>query len=196
MEKFKITCIESMRYFFSGIVPITVGTILLGDRIISLIYSSEFLPAAKVLSILIFLLILFSQNQIFANSLIAAGHQRINFMANLIGMIISIVLNIYLITKMGFVGAGIAGVSAALVTCIYQYWHFRKHLFRINFFALLLKPTIAGAVMGVFVYYTRNANLIMVIAAAGVIYLAALSITKGISLKQFLTFKQAIEVYK
>ena len=121
---FQIITIETIRLLFTTTLPIIMGTLMIGDQIVVAIFGNEFEPAYKALVILIVIIPIFGLNQLFANTLIAAGHERINLFANALGMIISFGLNIVLIKIYGFIGASIACVSSGLITCIYQYYFF------------------------------------------------------------------------
>ena len=132
LEKFEIVCIESFRYFFIFILPVITTITILGNRFIVLIFEKDFLPSAYVLNILIWVLLLKGFNQIFANALIASNNQMINLKANIIGMISNIGLSLLLIPNLSYIGAGIAGVTSAFITFVYQNHYVSRNLFQIN----------------------------------------------------------------
>ena len=183
-ENYKLICEDSIRYLIILTLPIAVGVILLSDNIILLIFKKEFLPSADVLNILIWLLILYSFNQIISNALIAGNMQKVNMKANFIGMTGNICLNLLLIPYLGFIGAGIANLVAAAITLIYQYYFVSKHLFKLNFINLIRKPLIATVLMALIILLLRNVNLFILIVISAIAYLSFLLLLKTFSKKE------------
>lgn len=181
-EKFELACTESIRYLFIIILPIITGTIILSDKFILLIFKEEFLPSAYVLNILIWLLMLKVFNQIFANALIASNNQKVNLQGNIISMISNIVLNLLLIPKFSFIGAGIANVASALIMFAYQHHFVSKNLFKINYFHIAKKTVVANVLMGTIVFLLKDINLFLLIVISAVAYFIIL-----LSLKVFST---------
>lgn len=183
MEKFEMVCSESIRYFFILILPIIAGTTILSDKFVLLIFGAEFLPSAHVLSILIWLVILTGFNQIFANVLVASNYQKVNLLGNIISMIVNICLNLLLIPRYGFIGAGIASVVSALVILIYQYNFVSKYLFKVHYFSLAKKPFLATVLIGVVIFLLRDINLVVLIVVSAVGYFMSLLVLKAFSEK-------------
>jgi O-antigen/teichoic acid export membrane protein len=183
-EKYKLICKESIRYILILTLPIAVGTILLGDNIILLIFKKDFLPSVDVLNILIWLLVLYSFNQIIDSALIAGNMQKVNMQANFIGMIGNICLNLLLIPYLGFIGAGIANLIAAAITLIYQYYFVSKHLFKLNFIGLIRKPLVATVLMALIILLLKNINLFLLIVISAIAYIIILLLLKTFSTKE------------
>lgn len=181
LEKFEILCSESIRYFFILILPIIAGTTILRDKFVLLIFGAQFLPSAYVLSILIWLVILTGFNQIYANALVASNGQKINLAGNIIGMICNIFLNLLLIPKLSFVGAGIASIISSLVVLVYQHNFVSKHVFKVNYFNLAKKPFIATVLMGVITFLLKDINLVFVIVVSLIGYVISLVVLKTFS---------------
>jgi len=170
-----------MRYLLIMILPIIAVSIILGDRVVVLIFGKEFLPSAYVLSILIWLLILTGFNQIYANALVASNHQKVNLIGNIISMIANVCLNLLLIPKLSFIGAGIASVVSALVILIYQNRFVSRQLFKVNYFTLGKKPFIATIFTGVVIFSLRDINLVFLIVISVVSYFISLLVLKAFS---------------
>jgi O-antigen/teichoic acid export membrane protein len=180
-EKFEMVCVESIRYLLIMMFPIIVLTTFSGDKFVLLIFGKEFLPSAYVLSILIWLLILSGFNQIYTNALVASNHQKVNLIGNIISMIANVCLNLLLIPRFSFIGAGIASVVSALVILIYQHNFISKHLFKVNYFTLAKKPFIATIFTGVVIFLLRDINLVFLIFISVVSYFISLLALKAFS---------------
>jgi O-antigen/teichoic acid export membrane protein len=173
-EKFSMVCEESMRYLLILLIPIAFGTTLLSEKLILVVFRSEFLPAAHVLSIIIWILIISGENLIFANALVASDKQKINLMGNFIGMFSNICLNLLLIPKLGLIGAGAASLLSSIILFGFQYYYVSKYLFRVRYYHHSKKPIIASVFMGIGILFFREMNLFFVIGLAIIIYFLGL----------------------
>jgi O-antigen/teichoic acid export membrane protein len=178
---FKTLCTESIRYLVIIVLPIIAGGIVLADRIIILVYKDDFLPSMYALFILIWILLFYSFNQVIANALIGGNYERKNLKANLIGLAVSIGLNLALIPRFGFIGAAIATSGSVLTVALFQGYFFVKNLFKINIFGLILKPLISAILMSGFLIFYKNGNLVLIILLGAVIYLIGLFALKTFS---------------
>ena len=183
LEKFKIVCLESIRYFFILILPLIAAITILGDRFIVLIFEKEFLPSAYVLNILIWLLLLKGFNQIFANALVASDNQMVNLKANIIGMISNIGLSLLLIPNLSFIGAGIASTTSAFLTFIYQNHYISRNLFTINYVQLARKPFFASLFMGLVILLFKDGDLIILILIAQIAFILGLLALRTLSVR-------------
>lgn len=181
MEKFSRICDQSMRYLLILLLPIALGTTLLGDKLILLVFKSEFLPAAHALRIIIWITMFSSDNLIFANALVASNLQGINLRGNFISMISNICLNLLLIPKLGFIGASIANISSSMILFVFQYYYISKYLFKVNYFQQVKKPIIASAIMGIGILLFRDVNLFLIILFSIIIYFISLLLLKTFS---------------
>jgi O-antigen/teichoic acid export membrane protein len=189
-EKFQFACKESIRYLYILILPIIVGISILGDRFILTIFTSEFLPSAIVLNILIWLLLFNGINQILASSLISSDNQIVNLKANILGMILNIVLCLLLIPKLSYIGAGIATTAAAFLTSVYQYSISSNILFKIPFFNLAKKTIVSSLCMGIVVFFLKDINLIILILLSIIAYIIISLILRVFQANDMILFKE------
>jgi O-antigen/teichoic acid export membrane protein len=173
-EKFTVVCEESMKYLVMLLIPIAVGTTLLSDKIVLLVFKSEFLPAAYALSIIIWILTLSSDNLIFANALVAADYQGINLAGNVLSIVANIGLNLLLIPRLGFIGASIANVLSSVMLFIFQYHYVSRYLFKVNYFRQVKKPFLASGLMGISIILLKEMNLFLVVGVSAIVYLVSL----------------------
>jgi O-antigen/teichoic acid export membrane protein len=181
VEKFKEMCNESIRYLFIIFIPITIATIILSKRFILIVYPEAFLPSAEVLSILIWLLLFYGLNQIFANALVSSNNQKINLWANVIGMIANIVLNVLLIPRLTYVGAAISSVVSAFAAFAFQHYFISKNLFKIGYLRLCKKPLLAAVLMGIFVFSFKNINMAILVPTSALTFVVGLVVVGAIT---------------
>lgn len=120
VDALKKTYRKITKYLIILTVAVSIGTILVGGRIIQLIYGENFISSIPVLKILIFFWVLtfFSQTQ----SMLLFSIQKETIQVKIMGLacLISIVLNPLLIMRYGFIGAAYSSVitEAIIVTII------------------------------------------------------------------------------
>lgn len=189
LPKFEALCIESIRYLVIIVFPIIAGGMILADRIIILVYKDSFLPSSNALYILIWILLFYSFNQVLANALIGGNYARKNLEANIVGLVVSIGLNLILIYHFGFIGAAIATSVSVLTVTIFQCYFIKKIFFKIKIFRLMLKPLISAFLMSVVLIFCKNGNLILITMFCAVIYLISLFSLKTFSRKDLEVIK-------
>jgi O-antigen/teichoic acid export membrane protein len=119
---------RSMRYMLMLLIP---GVLLLSATstdLISLVYSSEYLEAAKPLKLLVFGLGFLTVFGVLASVLMGAGKPHIALGMALPIVAMDVALNIMLIPKYGLIGAAAATTLAALIgmgaaaICVWRYF--------------------------------------------------------------------------
>lgn len=183
LPKLRSLCTESIRYLVIIVMPIIVSVIVLSDRIIVLIFKEDFLPAAHALSIIIWILLFYSFTQVLATALIGSDYQRRDLEANLIGLAVSIGLNVLLIPKFSVIGAAIATCTSVFIVAAVQYHFVAKNLFKINFVKFAQKPLAASALMTVVLLLCRNGNLVLITIISTSAYVLCLLALKTFSQK-------------
>ena len=64
----------------------------------------------------------------FAYTLIASNNQKMDLQVNVIGMVCNVGLNLLLIPKFSYLGAGIATLISICIFLVLQYFFIEKHL--------------------------------------------------------------------
>jgi O-antigen/teichoic acid export membrane protein len=169
-EELKRLSTDSLRYLFVGICPVVVGTFILADSIVTLIYGHKFISAGQVLRFHILSLIPFTEVYILAQVLIATDNQKVDLMINIAAAILNFVLNLLLIPHFAEMGAVFATLLTIIIFNQLQYVYIRRNLFRIQFTDILAKVIVASLVMGIFTYVLRECNIFLNIAISAVVY--------------------------
>mgnify|MGYP000108938128 CR=1 FL=1 len=167
-----------VRYLFIIILPIAIGTTLLADKIIFLIYGAEFAGSATALQILIWALIFGSINSVLLNLLISMDKQKLNTASTGLCAIVDIVLNFILIPILSYNGAAIATVATGTVFFGASFYFVSKYLQMLPIHKIVIKPIISCLLMGIFIYYFINLKIFLLVPLAAGIYLAALFVFK------------------
>ncbi len=182
----------SFKYMMSIIIPIAVGTSILTEPIILSIYGVNFLPSASVLGFLIWAAVFTFAGIVHYNLLISANQQKLAFSLTSTSAILNVILNIILIPRYGFIGAGIATLISYAWGFPLAYFLSQTRPYMKSLFKSSLRPLFSSLVMGLYVvyaYYSLNFHLLLIIGIAAIFYLIILFIVNGITKEDLALFK-------
>jgi len=162
-------------------IPLGVGTTLLADKIILLIYGTQFLPSIIALQILVWSTVLIFLSSAFARLLEVSNKQLVLTKITAFNAVINIILNILLIPKFSYIGASFVTVFteiSSLIIVIKVITTMGYGLTRKDLLAII-KVIAASFVMAVFIIIFNNWNLFLLIISSTVIYMLTLFLMKG-----------------
>lgn len=183
---------KAFKYLFIIVFPIGVGTTILADKFVLLVYGQQFTNSIIVLKILIWWHVLGSLNWLSGTILQSTNNQRAFAVSTCVCAFINIVLNLYFIPTMGYIGASLTTIITEIVSFMLLYRFVSMFLYRLPILENVAKTIVSGLVMGIAVYLLKSYSLFPVILIAVLIYFSTLIITKGFSkadLKIILTKK-------
>lgn len=178
---FREFCEKSLYYIFIFTIPVSIGGLILSDRVLLFIFGDAFAQSSLIFRIVIWMLIPYGMILVFASFLIAAHYQHVDMRINLISMIIAYGLGFTLISRYGIMGAGVAVLLAVTVFMAQQLVFIRRHLFRLNFWKLLNKIGFSSILMGAMVWFLRDIHVLLCILAAMIVYFGLLAWLRVIS---------------
>lgn len=191
-KKLHASTVACLRYLFLGICPLIVGTFVVGDQIITLIYGSKFVSAGPVLRWLAFSMLPYTMALILAQLLIATNNQRSDLVINIAAVVLSFGLNMALIPHLAELGAVLA-ISLTLVVLNHlQYFVIKKCLFPISIPSILKRPVAAALVMGVCTYIMLDWNLFLNVGISGCIYFVCAYVFGAFSRDDIAGIREAI----
>lgn len=170
-----------VRYLFIIIFPIAIGTTILADKIIFLIYGAAFYGSATALQIIIWALVFTSIGYVLTNLLVSIGKQKLYTWCMVLCAITNVTLNFILISVLSYNGAAIATVATDAVLCIASYYFVYKYLQLPPVRKTWIKSVISGLIMGAFVYYFIDVNIFLLVPLVAAVYLVALMALKTFS---------------
>ncbi|MBR6771522.1 MAG: flippase [Lachnospiraceae bacterium] len=185
-EEYNKLVIQGFQVSLLLAVPCFIGMLLIGDRIIPLLYGRDFAPAVQSLHILSILIVVFSVAYSLGHIvLISSNHEAETLKATLTGAASNFILNLLLIPSQGYVGAAIASVIAEiLVTVVLVYYSYRTIAFRCSV-SYIVKIVAAAAIMGVGIQGIRVIIqgelpfVLMSIGAGSILYFSILWLFKN-----------------
>ncbi len=150
-------------------LPMATGAMLLSVPLIKILAGEEFVPAAKVLAVLVWApAILFVY--IVVNSLVISQLTKFATFITGVNVIINIVGNLVLLPRIGIMGAAIMTIVSEAIQGIFYFYFVRTKVTRFSFLKNIWQPCIATAIMGAAVYYMKDYFIVIPIAAGAMIY--------------------------
>ena len=186
----------AIRYLLIIMLPIAVGTTIIADKIIFLIYRAEFVGSATALQMLIWALVFTSASFVLTNLLVSIGKQKLYTASMAICAVVNVTLNFILIPTLSYNGAAIATVATNIVFFLSNFYFVSKYLQVPPMRKTLLKPTISCLLMGSFVYYFMNINVFLLVLLAAVVYFVTLLTLKTFSKEDIDIIKKIADTMK
>ena len=191
--------IASEKYFkymaFVGI-PLGVGTTLLADKIIPLIFGNQYLPSILALQILVWSTVCIFMSGSFARLLEASNKQVVLTKITGICAIINIILNIILIPKFSYIAASTITVLTEFLSLLLCSKAVERLGYRViqnkSTKLFLIKIVIASCIMGIFVAWLKNFNLILSIIMGIIIYFTLVYTLKCIETDDIIILKKIL----
>lgn len=193
-EALKISFEKTLKILMMIAIPIGIGTILIADKVILLIYGNEFLGSVIALQILIWTTVLVFIRQPYGMLLAASRKQLTATKIMMIAVVFNIILNLLLIPKYSYIGAGIALILTEIFILTFVIMVTKAEFPIPNSIKLdLIKIIIAGTIMGISINYFINLNLFLLILIGFTIYCICLIFLKVIDKEETLMIKSIIK---
>lgn len=161
---------KCFKYLLALGIPISVGGVILGRRIILLFYGNNYfnsiLPFQLIVSVIVFSYI----NSLFGYFLTSADRLGDRNKIFAISAFTNAGLNFVLIPRYSYAGAAIATIASEILFCIFCIVYISRHFFYYLPLRLILKSLFASAMMGIFMRLTININLALLISFSILVY--------------------------
>ncbi len=185
---------KAFYYMIIAALPLAAGLTLTADRIIPFVYHNPgFYNSVLALKLLIWAEALLFLHYIMGFLLNAIGKQHLFTIVTATYAAANVALNLILIPKHSYVGAGVAAIITQAIAVVTLYYLSAKNGYGLNVPKLAYKPAIAAAAMAAALVALKGAHLLISIPVAAAIYVAALAITKGIGKEEVQLIKQVMQ---
>jgi O-antigen/teichoic acid export membrane protein len=187
------------KFMFMIGIPIGIGTTLLADRIILLIFGIGYTQSIIALQVLIWTMVLTFTGAAFVELFESINRQIVITKISGICVIVNILLNLFLIPKFSYVGASVATLitEIILVGSIFIFaYKFGYGIQGKKVVKNISKVIIASVVIGAFLWYFKSLNLFILITLAILFYLIMIYLIKGINYEDVQIFKRIIKPRK
>jgi len=182
---------RSFKYMLILGLPISAGLYILSDKIILILYGSQYIASVAALSILSWYLFLRFLNVVSGFTLSSINKQSSRVLSQGIAVLINVILNLIFIPLYGFIGAAIATVITEIAFFIIYMYFISKYGLGVKIMGIFIRPVIATAIM-IFSLSFIN-NLFVAIVLGGLIYVIALFALGTIDKEDKLIFSKVIK---
>jgi O-antigen/teichoic acid export membrane protein len=183
---------RSMQYLMLGAFPLAIGTTVLAEPIIRVVYGQAYISGAVTLQILIWAYVLEFFNPFFSRILFCMERQSSVLSIAVMGTCLNIVLNIVLIPRYSFAGAAIATLISASLNFILLFSLMRRTFSNVSLGALALKILFASLIMGLTLVLLNDLPSFLLAFLCIVVYCGCLVMTGAFSLGDLLVFRSAL----
>lgn len=170
---------RTFRYLVILAIPIVVGVFLLASRIISFIYKGGFENAALALKILIWAEAFVFVNYLCGHLLNMIDKQKIFTKIVVVTTIFNVVLNLILIPKYSYTGAGVATLLSEALIFILMYHFVKKHFIKITLWGIVWRPIFASLLMAIVILNVDFLPLWYVVPIGTISYFLCFSLLGG-----------------
>ncbi len=160
-------------------LPLTIGGILLSQKIIVLLFGYRYIPATITFMIMSLMFIPTFMSNALGNQLFALRKERQLLIYAALGIFGNLFFDILLIPPFGIAGSALASLINTIIITLYLYFSLKKHLqFRV--ISSFTKTIIASAVMVGFIegLLNLNINVLLIIISSALAYIVSLIILK------------------
>ena len=143
-----------LRYVLLIAFPMAIAFTALAREIIIVLFGEAFVDGSLVLTIAAWGAVAIFLNVTLGKAVLAAGEERLNAVFCGVGLLINIILNLILIPRFAHIGAAASNLAAeGIISVLVLYWAYRKSALKnFSFWQNILKPFLAAAAMGAFIY--------------------------------------------
>ncbi len=203
-KSFKISKNSLIRSYEMGykftillMLPIAVGTTLLSDKIILLVYNESYTGSITALQILVWAIFIGSVNYLMIILLTSMDKQRLNTLNMGFCVVANAVMNYILIPKYSYNGASFATVVTELILFLLTFYFVSKELKYISLFNMLFKAIVCSLLMGIPIYYLSyhtNFNILIICIIGVSIYSVALLRLRLISTEDKVIIRNILKI--
>jgi len=172
-----LTYKKAFKYIYIVVLPISVGTYMLADKIILLIYGNQYINSILTLKILAFYLLFFSLIGIFNTLLMSIHKVSVLLKINAFAIVLLTISNYLFISKWSYNGLAISNLIVIFITFIVFFIYISNKFCKLSF-SIFYKPFISVIIMGFAIYFLNSMNLFLIIFVSGIIYFGCLLLTR------------------
>ncbi len=168
---------KSLKYLTILSMPISMGTMVLADKIILFMYGSSYVNTIPILELIIWALPAIFLSYILGTSIASINKQHETVKATFLCLILSTVGNYILINMFAGIGAAMITVLNEVSMVLFYLYIMHKAGYKVPLISILLKPFIASVVMGI-VVSVLNQELFVSVFIGIIVYFVTIILFK------------------
>ncbi len=175
-------------------IPIGISTMILSDKIILLIFGSNYTGSIIALQILIWATVFIFLNSAYIQLLQSTNQQRSLMKIATVGMVVNILLNILLIPKFSYIGASAVTVLTEFIILVLVFYKVNYMGYDILIQELndIIKVVFTSIVIGIFILNFKYLSLPLIIFIVTLLYFGILYLINGIEKEDIKLIKKIV----
>ncbi|MCJ7813602.1 flippase [bacterium] len=161
---------RSIKYLLMLILPISVGTTLLADKIILLFYDETFIQSIFTLRIIIWVIVLSFTNTIFNAAFCSINKEKKFLRFQTFALIMNIILCLLLIPVIAHNGVAIATIASQLCTFILADIGISRYFKDLRIMSFVYKMIFATVIMALFISFISSLNIFIIVFISMFVY--------------------------
>jgi O-antigen/teichoic acid export membrane protein len=146
---------RGLRYLMVAALPIAVGVFVLADKLVVLLFKSDFTPAVPVLQIIIWTVPLMYASELLGYVVLISNRESRAARSVVVSTLFNVGFNLLLVPRFGFMAAAVMTVVTEAVLVGQHAWTLRSMMRQVNLVTSLLRPLAAAGVMGLLTWWLR-----------------------------------------
>lgn len=179
-ESLFLTYKKAFKYLYLIVLPISIGTYMLADKIIFLIYGNQYINSITILKILAFYFLFFSLIGIFNTLLMSIDRTSTLLKINAFSVVLLTISNYVFIYNWGYNGLAMSNLIVVFITFIVFFVYISSKFYELSF-SIFYKPLFSALMMGAIIYILESLNLFLIIFVSMVVYFGCLLLTRTFS---------------
>jgi O-antigen/teichoic acid export membrane protein len=176
---------RAARWLLAMSLPMAVGGSLLANELTEKLLGASYAPAATALAVLAWTLPVWFTTFLQGNLLTVIERQKAVASVGAVNMVVNIALNLAVIPRYGFTGAAVTTLVTELTGLCLMFYLLRRNISLGRTALIALRVLLISLAMGAVVLLLRGrVHVGVVVAAAGVFYIAAALIFKAVPLSE------------
>ena len=168
---------KSLKYLTLISIPISMGTLVLSDKIVMFMYGSAYVNTIPILELIIWALPAIFLSYILGTSIASINKQHETIKATFLCLILSTVGNYIFINLFSGIGAAMITVLNEVSMVVFYMYIMHRAGYEVPLKNILIKPFIASIVMGVVIYMLKL-DLFMSVFIGIVVYFITIVLIK------------------
>jgi O-antigen/teichoic acid export membrane protein len=184
---------HSIKYLSFISIPASFALTLLADKVIFLLYGTEYSNSIIALKILIWTLIPLSINYMMGALLIALHKEVLGVYILFLNALLNILLNIYFIPKYSHIGAAFATVISEIFYFSCYYLILLKEGYGFNILKFFIKPIISSLLMIIIIKQFITLHVLFLVPIGFIVYLLSLFTLKSFNKEDIIVFRKILK---
>lgn len=169
---------KGCKYLIALSMPIAFLGIVTAKPFILLIYGDEYSHSVIAWQILLIGISFMFLWNIFIVLLNSTNHPKIPFIGGMIGALVNVILNYFLIPAYGYLGASVSTVISELVLFSFLFIILSKYGYKFDLIKSSLRPILATVLSIPIIFLVRDINILAIVLIGSIIYILILYLSR------------------